>query len=191
MLLKIDSETVDFVCKHKITFNQLAICLFVLRKDVTSIIKIKHNVGYIGDCLIPLTGETATHIQEMDDLVNRKFLIRKLYDKNEPYAFDTFDLNPGFKKEFRTPEEIGEEFFNSYPKTIIVNGVELSARTCDFQEMIAAYFHAIKGGIRLHENIVNLLKEKGGYATVGIMKYIGGRVWETDEVNTKVKSRAI
>ena len=190
MLVEIDKETVDFICKHKLTFNQLAICLFILKKDVTSIIKIKNEVCYIGDCLIPT--EDKEYKQELDDLIHRKFLIRKIHDKHEPYAFDNFTLNTNFAKEFRTPQELGEEFFSHYPKLGIINGTEYSAKACDFDDMVDKYYKSIKGSIRKHERIIELLKENGDrYATMNIMKYIGGRVWETDELSTKVKTRGI
>jgi len=189
MITDFDEETIDFLCTNKLTFNQFAICLLIFRDDTTTIIKITNEVNVIGDCLIPLgDGKYKT---EMDDLIERRFLLRVKEDKKEPYLLDNFRVNDKLKDIF-TLNGITQEFFDAYPAKLIVNGVEYPARSCDFDELEEKYIKAIKSNLAKHKEIVRKLtasKERSPYALTGIMKFIGARGWEEIEETFKAKTR--
>jgi len=189
MITDFDKETIDFLCTNKLTFNQFAICLLIFRDDTTTIIKITNEVNVIGDCMIPLgDGKYKT---EMDDLIDRKFLLRVKEDKKEPYLLDNFRVNDKLKDIF-TLNDITQEFFDAYPAKLIVNGVEYPARSCDFDELEEKYIKAIKSNLAKHKEIVKKLtasKERSPYALTGIMKFIGARGWEEIEETFKAKTR--
>ena len=55
MLYEIDNETIDFLCEHKLTLNQFAICLLIHKKDTATMIRINTEIGKIGAAVNRLT----------------------------------------------------------------------------------------------------------------------------------------
>lgn len=196
MIYELDKETIDFICKHKITLNQFAICLLIHKKDGAAIIQLNTELGVIGDCMIPVgkkpDGKTK-YKKELVDLIEREFI--DIIYPNHGYEIDNLKVTAKFTDEFITPLSLApEEFFNNYPKTIYVNGIEYPARSCDFEDMAKAYIKAIKGSIKKHKLIQVSLetdKQTSQYAKVNIMNYIGGRVWESNQNTTTAKSKLV
>lgn len=189
MIFDIDKETIDFLCKNKLTFTQYCICLLIHKKDATTIIKLQHEVGYIGDSLI--AQEDGKYKTEFLDLVDRGFIKRiRTAPKGEPKLLDDFALTAKFEEDWIAPiERAPQEFFDVYPNHVLVNGIDYPAKSCDFDEMSEKYLKAINHSIRKHREILPKIKALGQYAPVGIMKAIGGRLWDTLEVTAKAKSR--
>lgn len=193
MIIKIDRETIDFLCKHKLTFTQLGICLLIYHQDTAAVIKLQDNVRTIGSAL--LEQPNGKYKSELRDLIDRGFIeqISNSPNLSNPLAFDNFRLNKDFSKEFLVPSgTIVEELIDAYPKKLYVNGVEFPATSCDFDKLEAAYIKAIKGSLKKHGEILKKLtayKERNSYAQVGIEKFVGGRLWETLEETIKSTSR--
>ncbi len=194
MIYELDKETIDFLCKHKITFNQFSICLLIHKKNAAAIIQIGAEIGLIGDCMIPVGKDREgkpKYKTELKDLIDREFI--EIINPSHGNDLDNFKVTDKFKDGFVTNIELAsEEFFETYPKSVIVNGTEFPARSCDFEEMSVAYLKAIKGSIKRHRAIIEQLqteKQSNPYAKMNIMKYIGGRCWENNTETTKVKTR--
>ena len=129
-----------------------------------------------------LEGKTS-YKTELKDLIDRGFISMK--HPIHGYVLDNLQVTKLFTENFIDDISIApEQFFEAYPKTIIVSGVEYPARSCDFDEMSIAYLKAIKGSIRKHRMILDQLsnqRQVSPYAQSNIMKYIGGRAWEGRE----------
>ncbi len=196
MIYELDKETIDFICKHKLTLNQFAICLLIHKKDGATIIRLNIELGVIGDCMIPVgkgsDGKTK-YKKELVDLIDREFI--ETVHPVHGYEIDNLKVTAKFTDEFITPLALAhEEFFEAYPKTIYVNGIEYPARSCDFDEMRVAYTKAIKGSVKKHKLILASLesdKQTSQYAKVNIMNYIGGRIWENNQNTTTTKSKLV
>lgn len=193
MLNKIDKETIDFICKYKLTFTQLGICILIHQQDGAAIIKVNQEVGSIGDCLIEqANGKYKT---ELNDLINRGYItqINTSPQLSNPYGFDNFRLVDFISRELMTPlEEAFQELIDNYPEKILVKGMEYPARACDFEELEKSYLKAIKNSVNKHKQVIARLiayRERNDYAEVGITKFVGGRLWESLEVATKPKVR--
>ena len=114
-------------------------------------------------------------------------------DKENKYALDNFEVTSKFTDEFINKLDLAaDEFFDNYPKNIFVKGIEYPARACDYQDMKIAYIKGIKSSIKRHKEVIAGLKqdlELSPYAKANIMNYIGGRMWENRQEETKVKTR--
>jgi len=190
MILELDKETIDFLCVNKLTFNQFAICLLIHKKDVATIIRVTEEIGKMGSCLIPLGKDKYKN--EMDDLIDRGYIEHNSVDKRDYYAIDNFKVNKLFTKSLDPLVSAPEEFFSLYPSKVVVNGVEYSARSCDFDEMGEKYLQAIKHSVQRHRDVISKLtayRERNTYAQMNIMKFIGGREWENMEAQSKPKVR--
>jgi len=190
MLYEIDNETIDFLCKHKLTLNQFAICLLIHKKDTATMIRINNEIGKIGNYLIPngvdLQGKKR-YIKEIDDLIDRNFLRLTFIDKEDKYALDNFEVTTRFTDNFIQEVDIFEEFWQEYPKFIFVNGLEFPAKSTDYDELKEKYLKIIKNSKKKHRDIIEKLKRfkvDNQYAQMGIEKFVGSRQWDnfTDEV---------
>lgn len=193
MLHKIDKETIDFICKHKLTFTQLGICILIHEQNGSVIMRVNKEVGMIGDCLIEQ--DNGKYKTEINDLIDRGFIkqISTSPELSEPFAFDNFKLSDFVTRELMTSlEEAAQELIDNYPSSVLVGGIEYPARSCDFEELEKNYLKAIKSSVNKHRQVIARLiayRERNTYAQVGITKFVGGRLWETLEDTTKVKSR--
>ena len=78
MLFEVDRETIDFLCKKEITFNQFCLCLLIYKKDVASIIQLTEELGYLGDCLLPIGTDSNGKYKyktEIQDLIDKGFVL--------------------------------------------------------------------------------------------------------------------
>jgi hypothetical protein len=191
MIFEIDKETIDFICKHKITFGQYAICLLIQKGDASTLLRLQEEVGHIGDCMIPLG--KGKYKNEIEDLEDRGFLENTFVDKQDYFALDNFKVTPMFTKGLHAIlKDAPQQFFDIYPTKLVVNGIEYSARTCDFDEMEEKYLKAINHSVTKHKEVIEKMtnfRKHNTYATVNIMKFIGARAWDELELTTKAKVR--
>ena len=192
MLYELDKELVDFLCRKKLTFTQFSICLLVHRKDVATIIRMEEEVGKLGDNLIALgDGKYKT---EIDDLLDRGYLITEKVNKKFDYHIDNLIVTQKFLHGFIDDKlDMAQEFWDTYPKNLMINGAAVPSTVCDYDEFTAKYLKAIKNSPRLHKEIIGKLqaaKEDYPYAIMSIMNFVGSRHWEQmNEQSAKVKSR--
>jgi hypothetical protein len=188
MLYEIDKETIDFLCKHKITFNQFAICLLIYKKDTATIIRINEEIGVIGNYLIHKGVNSVgkkLFKTELDDLIDRGFITHVFVDKRDEYSLDNYIVNDKFKEGFLDEEgDMFEELWQAYPKMMYINGIEYPSKTGDYEELKEKYIRLIKNSKRRHKEVLSKLeihKSLNRYAFMGIEKYIGSRQWENVE----------
>jgi len=196
MLYEIDNETVDFLCEHNITLNQLAICLLIYKKDKTSIMKLNHELGIkIGDCLIPNGLDSQgkkKYKKEIIDLIDRDFIRFTFDDKEDKYNVDNFEVSSKFLKDLGININLFEEFWQEYPKFIFVNGIEYPAKSTDYEELEKKYLKLINNSKTKHKEIIEKLqqfKSTNTYALMGIEKFVGSRQWDNLELEIKQRSR--
>lgn len=195
MIYELDKETIDFICKHKITLNQFAICLLIHKKDTATIIRIGEEIGVVGNCMIPtgvVEGKTK-YKKEIVDLLDRGFIITNFLDKNEPYALDNFILTDKFMEGFLTHEtDMFTELWDEYPKFLHIQGLDYPAKSTDFDDLQVKYIKAIKSSKKKHIEILSKLrsyKETNTYALMGIEKFVGSRHWDNMDAGSSPKIR--
>lgn len=181
MIYELDKETINFICKKKISFNQFAICLLINARDTAGIIQIQEELGFIGDRLIK-KGD-RTYINELDDLIDRGFILNHEIDKKDFYALDNFVVTPEFTTGFLGDiDEMCKELWSEYPSTINIRGAEYPTKACDYDEFCKVYIKAIKSSIKTHNEIIAKLKKfkssHNNYAEMKIMNFVGSRHWE-------------
>lgn len=191
MIYEVDKETVEFICKKKISFNQFVMCLLINAKDTRSIIQIQEELGPIGNRLINKGGNT--YINELDDLIERGFILNHEIDKRDPYALDNFVVTPKFTTGFLgDQDEMCNELWTEYPPTINIQGSEYPTKVCDKEEFCEKYIKAIKGNVSLHKEIIaklRIYKSGNQYAQMKLMNFVGSRHWENLNGATKPKTR--
>jgi hypothetical protein len=196
MLTKIDKDTITFISKHKLTFQQYAICLLIYHKDTASMIQIEEEIGLIGNCLLPLRTKDSNgkpqYKSELEDLIDRGYIINR--GKSNKYELDYLVLTPKFTDSVLVNIHTApKEIWNEYPRLISVEGKEFSAKSCDFDEFCDLYLKAINWDISEHQRVkeaVKTIKEQGGnYAKMGIKKWVGSRQWDEMELTVKPKIR--
>ena len=182
MILEIDSGTVDFLCKKKISFNQFCILLLIYRKDYNSIIKLNEATEHkLGNRLIKKgDGEL---INEVDDLIERDFLLNHNLIADDPYDLDNFVVTTKFTKGFLIDiEDAAKELWKEYPSFIrLGDGKEVSTTVCDYEDFEEKYYKVIQYNLKLHNEIISKLKKykkSNSYAEMNIMNFIGSRHWE-------------
>lgn len=192
MLTKLDKETIDLMCKYKLTLTQLGICLLIHEGDAASLIRINTEVATMGNCYLK---QGDKYVSELKDLVNRGFIIQisKSPELSNPNAFDNFKVAEHFSKLFLEPlKNATEELLNVYPDKLFVSGNEFPAKSCVFENLEKAYLLGIKNSITKHKEViarVTAFRERNRYAQVGIEKFVGGRLWESLEDLTRPKAR--
>lgn len=192
MITEIDKETLDFICATKLTFNQFAICLMVAKGDKAALIRLGEEVGLIGDCLIKVGKDK--YLNEVEDLEKKGYLINTFVDKNDYFALDNFKVSDKFLKQVTEPlASAAKEFFDAYPRRILVKGVEYPARSCDFDELEEKYLKAINNSIKKHRAVIAKMQaytETTPYATLNIMNFVGARGWDDLKAST-TKSKLV
>lgn len=191
MIAKIDKETVQFICKHRITFQQFALCLLIYHNDTASLIQIEEEIAHIGDCLIP-TGK-GDYKQEITDLIERGYLINN--NKKNEYVLDLFVLTPKFTNDFLVDiSQAPQEAWDKYPKNLLINNQEVTTKSCNYDEFVTMYLKAINWDIKQHKKAlrdIELIKKQSKYAKVKIMNWAGGRLWNEREEEKTTKSKTV
>lgn len=197
MLHELDEETIDFICKQQITFNQFAICLLIHKKNVATLLRINHEVSIIGDSRIPAGKDKdgkRIYKKEIVDLIERAFIINNFLDPEDKYALDNFIVTDKFTSAFPVETIMFEEFWSAYPKSIQVGGVEYPAKATDYDDLSSKYMKAIKGSKKKHREIIAKLeihKETNPYAVMNIVNFVGSRHWENMSQQEKGKSKLV
>lgn len=181
MITKIDKETIDFVCKHKLTFTQFAICLLIYHKDTAGIIQIGEEIGIIGDALLRVKEFPDKYISELNDLIDRGYVINKSRIPTE-IELDYLILTSKFTSDFGDPltesEDMAKELWDAYPKHILIDNREVSAVSCIYEQFADRYLKAIKNSKKTHKQAMGAVYALGTYAEMGIEKWVGSRQWE-------------
>lgn len=192
MITKIDKETLDFLGKKKLTFNQFAMCLMLYYKDTAAVIQYTTEVGYLtGGTIINSKGH---EINELDDLVERGIVKWTSKDKENPQALDNYSVTSKFTVGFMDRyQEAADEFWKQYPDTFFIQGEEKRiAKSMDYDEFEEEYIKIITVDFKRHELMmkdVEVQLTKSKYASVGILKYIKSRPYDNVDTNVARKSR--
>lgn len=180
MITNIDDETLEFLMKKGLSFNQFCICLLVFHKNATAIIKYTAKIGYLANGSL-LKPNGKTRVNELDDLVERGYL--KLYREdltgNERNALDNFlvteKFTAGFLDDFKGK---ADEFYNTYPINILINNEPTPvAKIADVDQIKKDYIKLLKQDATIHDKVMKQLRGIK-YAKMKITNYLLSRYWE-------------
>lgn len=180
MITVLDAKTLDFIAKKKLTFNQFCICLLLYHEDVAGILKYTNEVGFLGSG-VSYKPDGKTKVHELDDLIDRGYLIDLKIDKNNPTALDNYRVSEKFTKDFLADDSTALELWNLYPRHLSIQGRDVPAKACDYEEFRDKYLKVIARNLELHSDIISKLqayKRSHQYAEMTILKFVGSRHWE-------------
>lgn len=175
----IETKTLtDFVVRKQITVNQFYLCHMLYLRDFVNLEKYilttyKNDRGAIRDL--------AFKKSEVDDLIARGYLVKT----GTSDAIQSYEVTEKFSGEYYIDEEeAGEQLWEAFPKTLTIDGVIQSTRTCDKEEVLETYYRRIKGSRKRHQYILQMtnrytdLVRSGEMNGMGIEKYIKGENWD-------------
>lgn len=181
MITSIDKETMAFLCKKQLTFNQFCMCLLIVQDDVAQIIQYSNEVGY-------LTGGTVmkpdqTIINELKDLIERGFLKFTFTDKSDRYSLDNYAVTEKFTKGFLDMFPVYvKELWDKYPDKIAFSeGDKNIAKAVNYEEYEEIYTKVLKKDISVHKQVMQAVGRLGKYAPMKIDKFIQSRHYERVE----------
>lgn len=186
MITEIDKDTLDFLAKRKLTFNQFCMCLMIHNKDYVGIIKYTAEIGF-------LTGGTVmrpnkTTVNELDDLISRGILKHDFVDKDDYYSLDNFTVTEKFTKGFLSAlEDMAEELWRIYPP-LFISGEEKPSKAWDYEEFKDKYLLTIKNDRTVHAKVIAQVK-KLRYAKMNLKNFVGSRDWENTQDEQKPATR--
>jgi hypothetical protein len=187
MITFIDKDTIDFLAKKKLTFNQFCMCLLIHQGDVAGILKYTAEVGFItgGTILKP----DRTEVKELDDLLVRGYLKHDNIDKGDWYSLDNFTVTEKFTKNFLDQFDFkAKEFWDQYPVYMRINNEDKPyGRGVDYEEYKEKYIKILREDIHIHEKLMSIIQEskkKSKYAELKILNFIGSRPWENNAERT-------
>lgn len=193
MITTIDKETVIFLAKHKLTFNQYCILLLLHQRDVASIIQYTCEIGFLsgGTVIRP----DRKKVNELQDLIDRNFLIHDLIDKEDIHSIENYVLTDKFLRIMDVNakyKQAAAEFWGKYPNIININGREsATGKSVEYDDFVDKYTEILKKDFNLHKHIMEVLTKQtkaNPYAQMGIMKYLGSKQWE-GESNVQQQSQ--
>lgn len=193
MIYEIDKETIDVLCKKKLTPTQYFICLLIYHKDVQGVLKYTNETDIVlGD---EVFWRGKEEVRALDDLITRGFLLNTGVDTRDQYAIDNFIVTDKFTSGFLIGvEEVFKELWETYPKHLLIDNEEKPAKAVDYEETENKYLRAIQFSITKHKEVISKLKaynKINKYASMNFRNFIGSRHWEDmeDHDNKQPKSR--
>lgn len=176
--------SVDFLVKHKITFEQYALCYF-LYKD-------KYEVNKEGQRIYKESGPSISNIykysqnikkwtkKEIDDIVDKGF-IKKIGKKYSP---DVFEITDKFVQLVFLKTSDFEHLLNLYPDRLdLGNGRPMAnLKAFDYDELNRSYKSVVKTKMK-HERIMIITKwaKENNMLNLSFDKFIKGRYWRVLE----------
>jgi len=159
-------ELVDFLIKHKITFEQYMFLILRHRLDMKNLEKyIKKVKGFAR--------------ADLRDLIDRGFMD----DLNSPgqEQCSAYFCMPKFTHEMWIEHsDAGEELWNTYPSFFcLTGGVRVAARSCDKELLEKTYGKRIKNNLKKHKEVIELLNraKEMNDITMGIEKFVASEHW--------------
>lgn len=111
----------------------------------------------------------------------------KIPDKGETFNYKVIPFNKNFIKKFiKESNEIGKEFFDSYPAFINIKGKNYSIKNFtkaglfSFEDFCIFYSKAIKNSSITHERVMETLEfaKENNLIHYSIIEFIASRKWE-------------
>jgi hypothetical protein len=193
MITTIDKETLDFLGKKKLTFNQFCICLLLHEGDISKVIQYTAEVAYLTGGTV-LTSETKK-VNELDDLVAKGYVKFNWINKDDKWDLDNYAVTEKFTQDFLDKFKIyAKELWDLYPTDMWLNGEPKTvAKIYPYEDYEADYTKLLKTDISVHQKAVAPLKEwrkaNPCYAPINLKNYIGVRYWEQLKLQTDERPR--
>jgi len=190
MITSIDNETLNFLCKHELTFNQFCMCLLIHERNGAKIIKYISEVGFLTGGTIVKTNNRE--VNELNDLVERGYIKYTWKVKHDKHHLDNYSVTEKFTKGFLDKfKEAVKELWDTYPTYMLINGQEMPYGKSDYEAFEEQYTKMLKVDISLHTTIMQDVldnKKYSKYAPVKLSNYLSSRLWE-GKSNAKPKIR--
>ena len=168
----------DFLVRKKLTPNQFFICHMLYIGDIETLQKYI-TTEYNSSKGIAKT--LAFKPSEVSDLIDRGFLI----EENDKGVLSSYRVTEKFYEGYYIDEEeAGEQLWECFPKTLTIDGVIQSTRTCDKEDVLETYYRRIRGSRKKHQYVLMMtnrysdLIRSGEMSGMGIEKYIKGENWD-------------
>jgi len=164
-------QFVDFLVQHQLTPNQFMFCYLKASFDMKNFKRYMDKVGKFKR-------------EEISDLIERGYI----EDFNEfgpngarKVFIDSYLVTPKFTKNlYIETEQAGRELWELFPDYFTINGSRVNAKSCDQDAIIKLYCKYIKNGVKLHKEVLSLLKQAvdRGEIKMGIEKWVSSKQWE-------------
>lgn len=189
MITYIDKDTIDFLGKKKLTFNQFCICLLLheAQHDPQSgVAKVLQYTAEVGSFL---TGGSVlrtdkTKVNELEDLLDRGFIRYAFIDKSDKHSLDNYSVTDKFTKGFLDRFKLyAKELWDAYPAKMHIGGETKDvAKVYIYEDFEEDYSKILKEDLNQHQEalraVKELVKRTGGYAEINLRNYIGSRHWK-------------
>lgn len=164
-------STITAMCKHSLSFAQFEFLKLLYYEDTALILQ-------MNECQRPWTKTMLV------DLVDRGY-IRNDRKDGKWIITDFSPVVPKCVQLFGPLVERGIEFWESYPKTMYIDGRQVSTKSCDKHELIRIYDETISGS--KHNRIMRALEYaiKRDLIRMGIEKWFKSEQWEVVEEEMK------
>jgi hypothetical protein len=173
-------DYVDFLCRHKMSGDQFLFCCLIYERKLPLNYKIfNERNGFDRD--------------ELQDLEDRGYVVNK--NTGEDTYTDMYEVTEKFTEEiYGEKYSMWNEFLNTYPQFIFIEGKRIPAQSTDLDELKKVYFHKIGNSVKKHREVIALLiyASDQDLISMGIEKWVKGEQWRTIEaiINEKPKSNA-
>lgn len=172
------NDYVAFLCKHNMNGEQFLFCCLVYEKRFDLIYKIfNERNGFDRD--------------DLRDLEDRGYL-KNMNQGDDTYC-DSYEVTKKFREEIYGEEYVmWEEFINTYPQFIFIEGKRIPAQSTDLDQLKSIYFNKIARSVKKHKRIIELLTYASDHDMInmGIEKWVRGEQWKAIELTIMEKPKA-
>lgn len=158
-------EYVNFLIKHKINPKQLLLLYLLYER--------KHDLIKNFKLAFPIKDGTMIPLEDITDLVNKKFLIK---------VGSKYKLGDLFLSIFVNPERAVDEVYNLYPPfTVSDKGVNIPLCSMDRNVFKKIYIIKIQGSVVEHQKVLEDIKYgvKNDLLRIGINKFLTSEHWKS------------
>jgi len=177
MILETVKQYVDYLCKHEISPSQFLFLYIIYENDYASLYKYVHQNG-------------GFDLKELHDLEERGYLVNQDMSSATSFA-DNYTVTNKFLRELYNTDvsAIYEEFFDSYPVQIYVDGKRLPGRNATIKTR-TYYKKKIAPKRATHLRVMNALDyaKENALITMGMEKWIDTEQWKSIEEIMKTKT---
>lgn len=160
-------QMMDFMIKTGLRESQIVFLYIILKKDYPELYRYCQEIS-------------AFKKSEIQDMVDKGYVTNTSPDDPGMYA-DSFEVTEKFRKLVfaERPELLFEEFWNSYPNFLFIEGKKFPTKGTNMETLEENYIKLIKENVGLHNSIIASVEwgKSRGYLTTGILKFFESQGW--------------
>lgn len=174
MVLDEPKEFVKFLARHRLTSDQFLFMFLIYKEEYEALYQYTEQVKGLPPA-------------EINDLVRRGYMINE--NQRGQYFADGFIITDKFSSEvFSMIDKAAEEFWETYPLAIYVDGKRFSAKTADKADLCDRYNKKIGYSVRKHKKVMEALRYgiQHNLINMGIEKWFRSEQWKQLEEEMKL-----